>query len=106
MPICWRKLHRAASSALTGISGKAAQAVAEEISALSKYRQIILITHQAIIAAKSDLHLFVEKIQGNETFVNIKALDENEKISAIASLTSGSETEEALKFAKSLLSDK
>ena len=90
----------------TGISGKAAQAVAEEISALSKYRQIILITHQAIIAAKSDLHLFVEKIQGNETFVNIKALDENEKISAIASLTSGSETEEALKFAKSLLSDK
>lgn len=90
----------------TGISGKAAQAVAEEISELSKYRQIILITHQAIIAAKSDLHIFVEKIQDNETFVNIKILNEEEKVSAIASLTSGTETEESIQFAKSLLSDK
>lgn len=36
----------------TGISGKASQSVADEIVELSKFHQIILITHQAIIASK------------------------------------------------------
>ena len=34
----------------TGISGKTSQKVSEEISELANYRQIIMITHQAIIA--------------------------------------------------------
>ena len=87
----------------TGISGKAAQSVAEEIKQLAKYRQIILITHQAIIAAKADKHFLVSKIQEDETKVNIKDLTEDEKISAIASLASGIPSESAIEFAKSLL---
>ncbi|MBR1681611.1 DNA repair protein RecN [bacterium] len=88
----------------TGISGKAAQSVADEISELAKYRQIILITHQAIIAAKSNQHFLVSKIQGDETSINIKTLTDDEKISAIASLASGEVSDSAIKFAKSLLS--
>lgn len=90
----------------TGISGKAAQSVAEEIAELAKYRQIILITHQAIIASKADCHLLVSKIQNDETTVNIKTLNNEEKITAIASLASGDTNQSALDFAKSLLLSK
>ena len=89
----------------TGISGKAAQSVADEISELAKYRQIILITHQAIIAAKSNKHFLVSKKQGKETLINIKSLNKEEKINAIASLASGEVSDSAIEFAKSLLSD-
>ena len=90
----------------TGISGKAAQSVADEISELAKFRQIIVITHQAIIAVKADKHFLVSKEQGEETEVTIKALSEDEKVKAIASLASGDNSESALDFAKSLLSAK
>lgn len=90
----------------TGISGKAAQSVAEEISELSKFRQILLITHQAIIASKADRHFLVAKEQGDVTSVEIKVLNDEEKVSAIASLASGDASESALEFAKSLLLSK
>lgn len=35
----------------TGISGKTSQAVADEVKALAEFMQIIMITHQAIIAS-------------------------------------------------------
>ena len=90
----------------TGISGKAAQSVADEIEQLAKFRQIILITHQAIIAAKADRHILVSKEQGDTTTVEIKILDENEKINALASLASGVVSESAIEFAKSLIQEK
>lgn len=90
----------------TGISGKAAQSVADEISELARFRQIIVITHQAIIAVKADKHFLVSKEQGEKTEVTIKALNEDEKVKAIASLASGDNSESALDFAKSLLSAK
>lgn len=90
----------------TGISGKAAQSVADEIEQLAKFRQIILITHQAIIAAKADRHILVSKEQGDTTTVEIKILDENEKINALASLASGVVSDSAIEFAKSLIREK
>lgn len=88
----------------TGISGKAAQSVADEISELAKFRQILVITHQAIIASKADRHFLVTKEQGDFTKVEIKTLNEEEKILAIAKLASGTNSESAIEFAKSLLS--
>lgn len=90
----------------TGISGKAAQSVADEIEQLAKFRQIILITHQAIIAAKADRHILVSKEQGDTTSVEIKILDGNEKINALASLASGVVSDSAIEFAKSLIQEK
>lgn len=87
----------------TGISGKAAQSVADAIFELAKHTQIILITHQAIIASKAKNHLLVTKEQKSDTKVFIKSLDEEEKISAIASLASGNNSDSAREFAKSLL---
>lgn len=58
----------------TGISGKASQSVADEIVELSKSHQVIVITHQAIIASKSDKHFYVRKSQEDETKVEVYVL--------------------------------
>lgn len=89
----------------TGISGKTSQSVAESLAELGLNQQILCITHQPIIAAMADKHLYINKVQDEiSTSVYIKDLDYDEKISALAALASGSSTnEESLKFAANLL---
>ena len=87
----------------TGISGKTSQSVADEVKELAKYMQIIMITHQAIIASKSDKHIYVRKTQDEKTSVNISILNEEEKLNAIAELASGEVTDESLKLAELLI---
>ena len=87
----------------TGISGKTSQAVADEVKELSKYMQIIMITHQAIIASKSDRHFYIKKTQGEMTNVNIYVLEGENKIMGIAELASGEITDESMQFAKTLI---
>ena len=87
----------------TGISGKASQSVADEILDLSKYHQIILITHQAIIASKADKHFYVKKSQNNETTVDVYVLTGDNRIKALAELAGGEINEQSVEFAKSLL---
>ena len=87
----------------TGISGRTSQSVAEEVKALAQYMQIVMITHQAIIASKSDRHFYVKKTQENQTSINISILNESQKLNAIAELASGEITEESLSLAKTLI---
>lgn len=87
----------------TGISGKASQSVADEILELSKYHQIILITHQAIIASKADKHFYVKKSQEDETKVDVYVLTGNNKVKALAELAGGEINEQSMEFAKSLI---
>ncbi|MBQ7450295.1 DNA repair protein RecN [bacterium] len=89
----------------TGVSGTASQAVADEIKILSKTHQVLCITHQPIIAAKADNHLFVVKKQTDTTLVNVYSLSETEKIHAIAMLASGNDDEKSLEFAKGLMGE-
>ena len=87
----------------TGISGKTSQSVADEVKGLAKFMQIIMITHQAIIASKSDLHIYVRKTQDDTTNVDISILEDDFKLKAIAELAGGEITEESLKFARMLV---
>lgn len=88
----------------TGISGRASQSVADEIKELSKYRQIILITHQAIIASKADRHFYINKRQTEDkTEVGVYVLDGEYKVKALAELAGGDINEQSVEFAKSLL---
>ncbi len=87
----------------TGISGKTSQSVADEVKELSKFMQIIMITHQAIIASKSDRHFYVSKSQDEKTSVQISVLENDAKLKAIAELAGGEITEESMKFAKTLI---
>lgn len=87
----------------TGISGHAAQSVAEEIEQLSKSHQVIVITHQPIIASKADKHFYVRKSQQDETKVEVYVLTGENRIKAIAELAGGDINEQSVEFAKSLL---
>lgn len=87
----------------TGISGKASQSVADEIKELSKYHQIILITHQPIIASKADKHFYVRKSQADETKVDVYVLTGENRIMALAELAGGEINDQSIEFAKSLV---
>lgn len=88
----------------TGISGKTSQSVADEILELSKFHQIILITHQAIIASKADKHFYVSKSQEIETTnVGFYVLVGENRIKALAELAGGDINEQSMDFARSLL---
>ena len=87
----------------TGISGHASQSVADEISKLAKYHQVMVITHQPIIASKADKHFYVRKSQQDMTKVDVYVLEGDNKIKAIAELAGGEINNQSIEFAKSLL---
>lgn len=90
----------------TGISGKASQAVADELLSLSNLHQVIVITHQPIIAAKAQKHFYVAKSQKDITKISVHDLNDENKLKAIAILASGDVTEESLNLAKQLVGSK
>jgi DNA repair protein RecN (Recombination protein N) len=89
----------------TGISGEAAKQVGIIMKGLSKKRQIICITHQPQIAGKANAHFFVYKeIKGEAIKTNIRLLDEDERITAIAKMLSGEKpTAAALENAREMM---
>lgn len=89
----------------TGISGIASQAVAESLINLSKTHQIILITHQPIIASKANTHFYVKKTQAEQTKVSVYNLQGENRIKAIALLSAGEINEESIAFARKLLNN-
>lgn len=88
----------------TGISGRAAQAVAEKMIELSGEHQILCITHLPQIAAMADYHYEISKVEkDNRTISNIRLLDSEEDIKEIARLVTGTEmTDTAISHAKEL----
>lgn len=87
----------------TGISGKAAKAVAEKMKIIAKNHQIICITHLPSIAAKGDYNYYISKnIQNEKTVTNIRLLSEEETISEIARIANGDITEVAIANAREL----
>jgi len=88
----------------TGVSGKTSQSVADEISELSEFHQIILITHQPIIASKASRHFYVTKSQEYDTTkVGVYVLEGENKIKALAELAGGEINEQSMDFARSLV---
>ena len=89
----------------TGISGEAAKQVGIIMKQLSNNRQIICITHQPQIAAKASQHLFVYKNATSEKVkTNIKVLNNEERITAIAKMLSGENpTNTAIASAKEMM---
>lgn len=74
----------------TGISGEAAKQVGSIMKGLATSRQIICITHQPQIAGKANAHFFVYKeIKDQAVKTNIRLLNDDERITAIAKMLSG-----------------
>lgn len=74
----------------TGISGETVVRVADKLKRLSKYVQIICVTHSPQISAKSSQQYFVYKVvENNKTETKIKILNEEERVEEIAKMISG-----------------
>lgn len=91
----------------SGISGKVAQIVGKKISELSRYHQIICITHLPQIAAFADNHYKVNKtVKANATQVHIEILTFDDQVKEIANLLGGADiTKEAIDNASQLISE-
>ena len=91
----------------TGISGKAANSVANKLKAISKKHQVICISHLPNIAANADYNYFISKdVNGERTKTKIKQLEEEEIIKEIARISSGEINEITLKYAYELRNKK
>ncbi|MDO5754908.1 MAG: DNA repair protein RecN [Tissierellia bacterium] len=95
----------------TGISGRTAQIVGEKIMEISGSHQVIVISHLPQIAALSDHHLLIEKVEGkNESISRIRSIEKKERIEEMARLIAGvditeitrKQAEEMLEQAESL----
>lgn len=79
-----------------GISGRAAQVVAQKIATLGGRYQIMLITHMPAIAAIADRHWHIEKVvEGARTTLHVKELDAEGQVAELAHLASGDAGSEA-----------
>lgn len=88
----------------TGISGVAANKVAEKLKAIAKSHQVLCITHLAPIAAKGDNNFYINKqIEDGKTKTRVKKLNKEEKIKEIARIATGEITEVSLKHAQHLI---
>ncbi len=89
----------------TGIGGKTANAVGERLKKLSKNLQILVVTHQAQIAAKADTHFKISKSSiDKKVKTTIEKLDEQSRQTEIARMISGEEiSQEAIAAARSLI---
>ena len=89
----------------TGVSGRAAQKVAEKMARISRHKQVLCVTHLPQLAAMADTHFSVEKGEAEgRTFTQVRQLDRKQRQRELARLTGGSQvTETMLQGAEELL---
>ena len=91
-----------------GIGGEAAEVVGKKLASLSKFHQVICITHLPQIAKYGDHHFKISKhVQKGRTHTMIKAIFENDRVAEIARMMGGNTiTQKALEHAKEMLNRK
>lgn len=89
----------------TGVSGKIAGKVAAMMRRMSRYMQVVAITHLPQIAAAADAHFWVfKKVEDGHTLSHIEVLDRVGHIESIAAMLSNEQiTEAAVKAAEELV---
>ena len=88
----------------TGIGGNIVVKVAEKLKLVSRYAQVICVTHSPQIAAKADAHFQIQKhTTENETITNVQMLDTEGAVYELARMLGGEEDYQ-LQHAKELKS--
>ena len=89
----------------TGVSGRAAQHVAEKLRAVSKNKQVLCVTHLPQLAALADTHFLIEKNERDgRTFTAVTPLDFEGRKRELARIIGGSSiTETTLQSAAEML---
>ena len=89
----------------TGVSGRAAQKVAEKLRSVARSKQVLCVTHLPQLAALGDTHLLIakEERQGR-TFTTVTPLDKEGRKQELARIIGGTNiTETTLKSAEEML---
>ncbi|SEN22234.1 DNA repair protein RecN [Lihuaxuella thermophila] len=93
----------------TGVSGRAAQAIAEKVAVLAKKNQVLCVTHLPQVACMADFHFYISKESLNEkTRTHVELLASQDRTLELARMLGGVEVtrttrehaEEMLRLAK------
>ena len=88
----------------TGVSGRAAQKVAEKMADVARRKQVLCVTHLPQIAAMADTHFSVEKGEKNgRTFTNVARLEREGRVDELARLIGGAAVTDTLRQSASEL---
>ena len=81
----------------TGVSGRAAQKVAEKMADVARHKQVLCVTHLPQIAAMADTHFSVEKGERDgRTYTAVERLDKTRRREELARLTGGAHITSAM----------
>ena len=89
----------------TGVSGRAAQRVAEKLRKLAQHKQVLCVTHLPQMAALADTHMLISKCERDgRTYTSVTPLDTEGKKRELARIIGGTHiTETTLKSAEEML---
>ena len=89
----------------TGVSGRAAQKVAEKLRSVAKSKQVLCVTHLPQLAALANTHLLIAKEERNgRTYTTVTPLDLEGRKRELARIIGGANiTETTLKSAEEML---
>ena len=89
----------------TGVSGRAAQKVAEKLRSVAKTKQVLCVTHLPQLAALANTHLLIAKEErGGRTYTTVTPLDLEGRKRELARIIGGANiTETTLKSAEEML---
>ena len=89
----------------TGVSGRAAQKVAEKLKAVARAKQVLCVTHLPQIAAMGDTHMLIAKSERDgRTYTTVTPLDLEGRKRELARIIGGANiTEITLKSAEEML---
>ena len=89
----------------TGVSGRAAQKVAEKLKDVAKNKQVLCVTHLPQLAAMADTHLLIAKEERNgRTYTTVEPLDLEGRKQEVARIIGGAAiTDTTLKSAEEML---
>jgi len=89
----------------TGVSGRAAQKVAEKLRSVARTKQVLCVTHLPQIAALANTHLLIAKAErGGRTYTSVTPLTIEGRKAELARIIGGANiTEITLKSAEEML---
>ena len=91
----------------TGVSGIAAQRIAEKLRTLARHKHVLCVTHLPQMAALADTHMLISKSERDgRTFTTVTPLDREGRKQELARIIGGTHiTETTLKSAEEMLPD-
>ena len=89
----------------TGVSGRAAQRIAEKLRSLASHKQVLCVTHLPQLAALADTHMLIAKSEHDgRTYTTVTPLDRKGRAMELARIIGGTSiTETTLKSAEEML---